>query len=293
MKDVRVGIAPMGWIHDDLRGWGPAFSGTQVMAQMAEAGYAGTEMSRAFPQDPTAVRAFLAEYHLVLAGANRWTNLTHERLHDEEMRLAFKHIDFCREAGALVANVAEGGKSLHWDIRGPRPTVAPLTDDEWVRLVLGLNNLGGYASSVGMTLCMHPHGGTPIETEDEIDRLLALTDNDTVGYCLDTGHIAYGGGDPVRVIRKWKQRIRHIHAKDIRTEVLAQVRAGRQSFHEAVQMNLFCTPGAGSLDWEAIFAELSEYEGWLIVEAEQDPAVYHPFSVAQSARGFIRKVAGV
>lgn len=293
MRDVRVGIGPIGWVNDDLRGWGPPYSGTQVMAEMAEAGYEGSEMSYTYPQDPKALRALLSEYNLVLSGAYRWTNLVHERLYDEEMRAAFKHIDFCREAGALYANVAEGGKSLHWDAYGEADRVEPLTDDEWRRLTRGLNNLGGYANSTGMSLCVHPHGGTPVETEDEIDRLFSSTDPEVVGYCLDTGHIAYGGGDPVRVIRKWKSRIRYIHAKDIRTHVLKEVRENGHSFKQAVQMNVFCTPGAGSLDWEAIFAELKDYAGWLVVEAEQDPKVHHPFTVARDARQFIKQVTGV
>jgi len=291
----RVGIGPIGWVNDDIRGWGPGFTAEQVMSDMAALGYEGSEMSYVYPQEPASLRAALAAHGLVLAGAYRWTNFAHAEFLEEELALAREHVDFCRAAGAEYANLAEGGGSLHWDRRGTRSAVEPLSDEQWARVCRAFDAVGEYARERGITLCVHPHGGTAIESASEIEQLFASTDPGLVGYCLDTGHVAYGGGDPGEVTRLLAPRVRYVHLKDVREDVLARVRAEGLSFVEAVKANVFCTPGAGALDFDPVMSALKDagYAGWYIVEAEQDPAVHDPHEVSGAAREFLRERYGL
>jgi inosose dehydratase len=292
---VKVGIGPIGWVNDDIRGWGSDYSGERVMREMAELGYEGSEMSYKYPQDPLKLRAKLAEHGLELAGAYRWTNLIHADLFDEEMARTKEHIDFCKAAGAAYANVAEGGNSLHWDAHGTLERVEELSDEQWERLVTALDELGLYALRQGVRLSVHPHGGTAIETPAQLGHLFEMTDPESVGYCLDTGHILYGGGDPALLTQRWAGRVSYLHLKDVRGEVLARVRAEGLSFVEAVKAGVFCTPGAGVIDFDPVIAALREvgYSGWAVVEAEQDPAVHNPYEVSKRARAFFRDRYGL
>lgn len=290
-----IGIGPIGWVNDDIRGWGPGYSADRVMREMAELGYEGSEMSYTYPQDPLELKSKLAGHGLTLAGAYRWTNLIYDDLLEEEKAKTRAHIDFCRSAGSSYANIAEGGGSLHWDGRGPRSRVEELSDEAWERLAAALDELGLYALRQGVRLSVHPHGGTAIETPAQIDRLFTLTDPEFIGYCLDTGHILYGGGDPGEVTRRWAERVSYVHLKDVRGEVLQRVRAEGLSFVEAVKANVFCTPGAGVVDFDPVIESLQgvDYGGWYIVEAEQDPSVYDPFEVSGEARAFLRERYGL
>lgn len=293
--NVRVGVGPIGWVNDDLREWGAGTPAPQVMAEIARAGFAGTEMSYTFPKDPTQLKETLAGYNLVLAGAYRWVNFANPESFADEVEATKRHVDFCAAAGATVANVAEGTGSMHWDLHGERNQVEPLTEEGWKLVAEGLHAVGRYARERGIRLAIHPHAGTPIQYEDEIQRLFASTDPDLVGYCVDIGHIAYAGGDPLRVMRRHADRIIYVHAKDVRGDVLRQCHAEGLTFKQSIRRNCFCTPGAGSLDFDAIFGALAEagFSGWLVVEAEQDPAVHNAFEVSARAREFIRRVAGV
>lgn len=291
----RVGIGPIGWVNDDIRGWGPEYTAARVMSEMSELGYAASEMSYVYPQEPAALRAALAEHGLVLAGAYRWTNFAHAEFLEDELAAARAHVDFCRAAGAGFANLAEGGGSLHWDRRGRLGAVEPLSDEQWGRVCSALNEVGAYAREHGVALCVHPHGGTAIEKPAEIERLFASTDPPLVGYCLDTGHIAYGGGDPGATARRFAARVGYVHLKDVRADVLARVKREGLSFVEAVKANVFCTPGAGALAFDPVIGALegAGYAGWYIVEAEQDPAAHDPYAVSGAARAFLRERYGL
>ncbi len=290
---VRIGVGPIGWVNDDLREWGADTPTSQVLAEMAAAGFAGTEMSYRFPADPQAARGELAACGLVLAGAYRWCNLASPdpALRAAEIAATRSHIAFCAAAGATAAVVAEGTGSLHWDRGGPRAAVVPLDGPGWRRLAEGLAELTAAAAAQGVRLCFHPHGGTPVETEDDIDRLCRESD---VALCPDTGHIRYGGGDPARVMRRHAGRVAYVHAKDVRGAVLAQARRQGLTFFEAVRRNVFCTPGAGDIDFAAVLAPLAAaaYTGWVIVEAEQDPALHPALPASREARAYLGKVVG-
>ncbi|NDD28648.1 MAG: myo-inosose-2 dehydratase [Proteobacteria bacterium] len=292
MPYIRLGIGPIGWANDDLRGWGPDITGDQIMAEMAATGYSGSEMSYLYPQTPEALEDALNEHRLVLAAAYHWTNLTHEGRLDGELRRAREHVDFCADAGAKFALFAEGGGSLHWDADGPRSTIRPFNDAAWARLASALNELGAHARDRGITACVHPHAGTALERQPEVERLLSLTSPSLVHWCLDTGHAALAETDTLGMIRAHANRIRYVHLKDVRADVAQRVRAEKPAFTEAIRWNVFGAPGQGSLDFNAIIGALLEndYEGWLIVEADQDPNTHPAFDVARNARAFLEQI---
>lgn len=290
-----LGVGPIGWVNDDLRDWGAERSGEEVMAEIAGLGLNGTEMSYRFPQDPAELKAALAGHGLVLSAAYRWANLASEQFHDEELELARQHVDFCHAAGARFATFAEGTGSQHWDRRGPAQQVTQLDEKGWERLLSGLHRTGEYARSLGVRVTVHPHGGTAIETAEHTDRLLSSLDPDLAGWCLDTGHVLYGGADPVELSRRWAHRVDYVHLKDVRAEVLQQARAAGWDFATAVRNNIFCTPGAGLIDFRPVIAALRDvgYSGWYIIEAEQDPARFDARTVTADALRYLDRELGL
>lgn len=292
---VSVGIGPIGWANDDLRDWGAGTPAGRILDEIAAAGYAGTEMSYTFPREPAGLRAELGRRGLTLAAAYRWVNFTAPQQAESQLAAARAHVDFCAAAGARAAVIAEAGGSLHWDAAGSRATVKTLDARGWGLLVEGLHTLGRYARERGIRLCVHPHGGTAIEGEPEIDRLMAETDPELVWLCPDSGHIVYGGGDPAAVVRRHARRVGHVHLKDVRPTSLRRARAGGAPFFEALRADVFCTPGAGCIDFAPLLSALADadYSGWLVVEADQNPVAHPPLQVASAARAFLREVAGV
>jgi inosose dehydratase len=171
-----------------------------------------------------------------------------------------------------------------------------MNDAEWARLLDGLNRLGKIAlEEYGIALTYHHHMGTVIQTEEETDRFLAGTDPRYVNLLYDTGHFAFAGFDPLAMVKKYVGRIKHVHLKDVRPEVLKRVHAEDMSFLAAVRAGAFTVPGDGCIDFEPIFKVLEDagYEGWMLVEAEQDPAIANPFEYALKGRKYIREKTGL
>lgn len=290
MSRNLLGVGPIGWVNDDLRDWGADRDGQEVMSEIAAIGFDGTEMSYRFPSEPGELKESLAGHGLVLAAAYRWTNFTVPEFTARELDLARQHVDFCKAAGAEFATLAEGGGSQHWDARGQRDTVERLSEARWELLVNSLHEVGSYARSQGIRLTIHPHGGTAVETPEEIDRLMTALDPELVGYCYDSGHVLYGGGDPGAVARRWARRIDYVHVKDVRYRVLEKARTEEWDFATAVRNNIFCTPGAGMIDFDPVITALkgADYGGWYVIEAEQDPAVHDARTVSEKAFRFLK-----
>ena len=290
MSRNLLGVGPIGWVNDDLRDWGADRQGEDVLREIAGIGFDGTEMSYRFPSDPAELKATLASHGLVLAAAYRWTNFTVPEFRAEEIGLARQHVDFCKAAGAKFATLAEGGGSQHWDRRGQRDEVERLSEARWDLLTDALHEVGAYAHEQGIRLTVHPHGGTAIESPEEIDRLLTALDPRLVAYCYDSGHVRYGGGDPGAVARPRARRIDYVHLKDVRYRVLERARSQEWDFATSVRNNIFCTPGAGMIDFDPIMNSLkgASYEGWHVIEAEQDPAVYDAKTVSERAFRFLK-----
>ena len=276
---IRYGTNPIAWSNDDDQTLGSDISLETCLQEAARIGFAGIEKGHKFPADATAMKATLEAHGLALVSG--WYSLALLSRSVEAERLAIQpHLDLLSALGCGVCIVCETSNAIHGDDGKPvngRP-VLPL--DQWPDFARKVEAIAELCHSQGLKLVYHPHMGTIVETEEEIDLLMQHSGPHT-HLLLDTGHILFGGGDPVSVATKYIRRTAHIHAKNVRPEIMRQVRQEGLSFLEGVRRGVFTVPGdlEGSVDFEPVLRVAAEqkYDGWLVIEAEQDPAVRNPF----------------
>lgn len=294
-KQIQLAIAPIAWTNDDMPELGSENTFEQCISEMALAGFTGTEIGNKYPKDPEVLEQYLNIRGLKVASA--WFSAFLTTKPFEETAEAFKaHRDFLHAMGAKVIVVAEQGHSIQGIMTAPVFDDKPVfTDEEWKKLAEGLEKLGDLAHEKDMEIVYHHHMGTGVQTTEEIDRLMEMTDPDKVILLFDTGHLVFSGENPIAVYNRHQDRIKHIHFKDIRQETAEEVEKEKDSFLNGVKKGVFTVPGDGMIDftpiWTAIHA--SDYEGWIVVEAEQDPAKANPFEYAVKARSYIREVTGL
>ncbi len=295
MADIKLGIAPIGWTNDDMPDLGKENTFEQCISEMALAGFTGCEVGGRFPRDLPVLKKALWLRGMSIASAWFSAYLT-TKPYEEVAKAFIKHRDFLHALGAKVIVVAEQGNSIQGkqDIPVFQGKLYN-TDEEWNKLFSGLNKLGDLALEKGMELVYHHHMGTGIQTEAEIDKLMKHTDPSKVFLLYDTGHLVCSGEDYVKILCKYLPRIKHIHLKDIRENVRQRVIKGKMSFLDGVRAGLFTVPGDGNIDFAPVFdiVNNSDYKGWYIVEAEQDPAKANPLEYAIMARKFIKKNTGL
>lgn len=291
---VKVGIAPIGWTNDDMPDLGKENTFEQCVSEMALAGYSGCEIGNKYPKDKEVLKKALGLRGLTIC--NQWFSAFLISKPFEETANAFsKQLDFLKYEGADVIGVSEQSYSIQGKDQPIFEGKYVMNDHEWDLLCSGLNRLGKIAKEKGMKLTFHHHMGTVVQNEDEIDRLMAHTDPDLVYLLFDSGHLSFDGIDPVRVLKKYVGRVGHVHLKDLRNSVVSESKAKHLSFLDGVRKGTFTVPGDGDVDFKPIFNILGQYgyEGWIVVEAEQDPAKANPFEYALKARKYIREQAGI
>lgn len=292
---VKLAIAPIGWTNDDLPDLGGENTFEQCVSEMALAGFKGSEIGNKYPEDPAVLKHYLDVRGLQIC--NAWFSSLFTSEPFEVTREAFiKHRDRLNALGAKIIGASEQGNSIQGkplNIFGADKPV--YTKDQWKAVAEGYNALGRLAKDVGMTLTIHHHMGTGIQTAEEIDTLMELTDKELVFLLFDSGHLTFAGIDPMPVLKKYVHRIRHVHLKDVRLPVRAQAEKEGWSFLKAVREGVFTVPGDGDVDFLPIFEVLDKqgYEGWVVVEAEQDPAKANPFEYAVKARRYINEKTGL
>lgn len=280
----RIAAAPITWGVCEIPDWGEVPGVDEVLDQIAAAGFTGTELGPDgfLPGDAAELGRVLGARGLDLVGA--YCPLDYR----EAAAVARSHafgLDLARRLAAngcrtLVA--ADSGDDRRGAVAGRVGARDGLGPDQWARLADGLAALARACAPLGVRVAFHPHAGTYVETEAEIDEVMARTPADLVGLCLDTGHVAYGGGDAVAVARRHAARIRHVHVKDAGAAVLAGVRATGVSYPESVGRGAFVPVGEGVVDFAGLAAVLREagYDGWYVLEhdirrgapwPEQDP----------------------
>lgn len=289
---ISLGIAPIAWTNDDMPELGAENSFEQCISEMALSGFTGTEIGNKYPRDPEILKSYLQPRGLNVASAWFSSFLTTKPYAETEQAF-IQHRDFLHAMGAKVIVVSEQGHSVQGQIDTPVFDRKPVfTDEEWNKLTTGLEQLGILAREKDMRIVYHHHMGTGVQTTAEIERLMDNTDPEKVSLLFDTGHLVFSGEDPVAIYNKYKDRIFHIHFKDIRAAVLQQLKEEKWSFLQGVKNGVFTVPGDGMIDFRPIWEQISVsgYEGWIVVEAEQDPAKANPFLHAVKARNYIREV---
>lgn len=295
MSTIKLGICPIGWTNDDMPDLGKENTFQQCVSEMALAGFTGCELGGRFPKDINELKKALELRGLSVASA--WFSAFLTTKPYEETAAAFvQHRDFLHDLGAKVIVVSEQGNSIQGQLETPLFDKKPHnTEEEWKLVVEGLNKLGALAAEKDMKLVYHHHMGTGIQTTEEIDRMMAETDPNLVFLLFDTGHLFVSGEDYIAVLKKYIDRIKHVHLKDVRPEILKRVHEEKLSFLDGVRMGMFTVPGDGCIDFKPVYDILKEnnYDGWTMVEAEQDPALANPLEYAIKARKYIHEVSGL
>ena len=278
---VRIGINPITWTNDDDPALGGDTPLETALAEMEEAGYAGTELGGKYPRQSAVLGPILARHGLALVGG-WWDGRILEREVEAEFDALLPHLTLHRDLGAKYVVYADTSRGRHGAIWAPISEHPKLADDEWAAYGRKVTALAEKMADFGVGLAFHHHMGTIVETDGEVDRLMATT-GPAVGLLFDSGHSAFAGGDPVALARRHVGRIVHVHCKDVRPAVLARARATDMSFMAAILAGIFTVPGDGSIDYPAILKPLADagYDGWLVVEAEQDPRKAHPLTYAK------------
>lgn len=288
-KNIRYACAPIAWTNDDMPELGSENSFEQCISEMALAGYEGTEIGNKYPRNPEVLKSYLEPRGLSVASA--WISLYLTSEPYEVTAEAFiKHRDFLYEMGTKVIVVSEQGNSIQGKLDKALFREKPIfTEEEWHLLIEGLEKLGELAHEKGMEVVYHHHMGTGIQTTEEIDKLMERTTKDNVSLLFDTGHLVISGEDPIEIFNKHVNRIKHIHFKDVRPEVKEAVDKENQCFLDGVRKGMFTVPGDGVIDFEPILNLIyqSDYSGWIVVEAEQDPSVANPFIYAKKAKEYM------
>lgn len=293
---VKLGIAPIAWTNDDLPDLGGENTFEQCVSEMALAGFTGSEVGNKYPKDPGILKKALQLRGVEIC--NQWFSSFLISKPFEEVEKEFRaQLSFLKAMGAKIIGASEQSYSVQGQQETPVFGQKYVMDDkEWELLCSGLDRLGKIAKEeYGISLAFHHHMGTVVQNPDEVKRMMDNTNPEYVSLLFDTGHFAYCGADPLEMVKTYADRIRHVHLKDIRPEVVQKVKDNGLSFLEGVRMGAFTIPGDGCIDFDPIFEVLEKagYEGYMVVEAEQDPAKANPFEYALKARGFIREKTGL
>ncbi|AXG46948.1 myo-inosose-2 dehydratase [Photorhabdus laumondii] len=288
---VQLGINPLTWTNDDLPTLGADTPLETCLTEGRQAGFTGFELGNKFPRQANVLGPILAAHNLVLV-SGWYSGELLTRSVAEEIKAVQSHLTLLRELGANVMVFAEVTNCIHGDQNKPVHLRPQFPANRWQEYGEKLTEFARYTQEQGVQIAYHHHMGTVIETEKDVDHLMENT-GDEVGLLLDTGHLTFAGADPLAVAERWAKRINHVHCKDIRPDVLNDIKNRKTSFLDAVLNGVFTVPGDGCVDYPAIFQVLKKqnYKGWLVVEAEQDPAVAHPLTYATMGYNNLRKFA--
>jgi inosose dehydratase len=277
---VRIGINPITWTNDDVPELGGDTPLETCLAETAQAGYRGTELGGKFPRRSDELAPILAAHGLELV-SGWYDGRILDREVDEEFDAILPHLTLLRDLGARLVVYADTSRGRHDAIHAPISQRPRLADDEWRAYGRKLTGLAERFADFGVGMAFHHHMGTIVETDAEVDRLMGAT-GEAVGLLFDSGHCLFSGGDPHALLERHVGRVVHVHCKDVRKPVLERARATDMSFMAAVLDGIFTVPGDGSVDFLALLGPLAArgYDGWLVVEAEQDPAKAHPLTYA-------------
>ena len=293
-EKVYLACAPIAWTNDDLPDLGAENTFEQCVSEMALAGFTGSEIGNKYPKDVETLKHKLDVRGMRIC--NAWfSSLLLSEGYDATIEAFIKHRDFLHALGAKVIGASEQGNSIQGkdvSIFGEKPVY---TDEQWELIRKGFNKMGELAKEKGMYFTVHHHMGTGVQTAEEIDKLMEITDPDLVYLLFDTGHLSFSGEDVLGVLKKYVNRVKHVHLKSIRKDVIEDAKVKGYSFLDSVRAGSFTVPGDGDFDFTPVFDILdgAGYEGWVVVEAEQDPAKANPYEYAVLARNYIREKTGL
>ncbi|MEM0978534.1 MAG: myo-inosose-2 dehydratase [Pseudomonadota bacterium] len=287
---VKIGISPIAWQNDDLPDLTAAYTMRQALQEARQIGYIGVERGQRMPQDTDGLRVYLEQYDIALCGG--WcsgASLTNDLI--REMEQVKAQVQQFIDLNAPCVVYAECSNTVQGNPRvavSDRPT---LSRDDIREYAQRISELAKWMDGLGMPMAYHHHMGTVIESEDDVNWLMEYSSSE-VRLCFDTGHLLFGGGDIMATMDRWGDRIHHVHFKDIRPDVVKDVRESGKSFLDAVIDGAFTVPGDGCIDFQGVatFLKGMDYAGWIVVEAEQDPAKAPPYEYSEMGYSHIVEV---
>ena len=293
---VKLGIAPIAWTNDDMPDLGSENTFEQCVSEMALAGFTGSEVGNKYPKDPAVLKPALDLRGVEIC--NQWfSSFLITQPFEEVEKACREQLAFLQAMGSKIIGFSEQSHSVQGQMDTPVfGHKYVMNDEEWKLLCDGLNKLGKIAKEeYGISLTYHHHMGTVVQSDEETQRLMDGTDPEYVSLLFDSGHFAYAGEDPIAMVKKYIGRIKHVHLKDIRPDVVQKVKDEDLSFLKGVRLGAFTIPGDGCIDFDSIFKVLedADYSGYMVVEAEQDPAIANPLKYAIQARKYIAEKTGL
>ena len=288
---IKLGIAPIAWSNDDMPELGGETTLEQCLSEASKAGFTGIESGGKFPKNSKELIPKLEKENLQLCSG--WYGATLlKNTPKEEFELMREQMDLFKDCKSPCMVFAEVTNSVQGDPKTPLSKKPKLSEDEWKLLIPRINEISKMMIDENMPLAYHHHMGTVIETEDETRRLIEST-SDSVKLLIDTGHMLFAGGNSINLTEDFMERIIHVHCKDIRKDVLEKSLKNDSTFRQAFLDGAFTVPGDGCIDYKPFLTVLKNrnYEGWLVVEAEQDPAKANPFEYAKIGYNYLSKTA--
>ena len=288
---IKLGVAPIAWSNDDMPELGGETTLEQCLSEASRAGFTGIESGGKFPKNSKELLPKLEKENLQLCSGWYGASLL-KNTPKEEFKLMREQMNLFKDCKSPCMVFAEVTKSIQGDPNIPLSRKPKLTDDEWKLLISRINEIGKMMLDENMPLAYHHHMGTVIETESETRRLIEST-NDDVKLLVDTGHMLFAGGNSIKLTEDFIERIIHVHCKDIRKDVLEKSLKNDSTFRQAFLDGAFTVPGDGCINYKPFLTILKNknYEGWLVVEAEQDPAKANPFEYAKIGYNYLSKTA--
>ena len=288
---IKLGIAPIAWSNDDMPELGGETTLEQCLSEASRAGFIGIESGGKFPKNSKELIPKLEKENLQLCSG--WYGATLlKNPPKEEFKLMREQMDLFKDCKSPCMVFAEVTNSVQGDPKTPLSKKPKLSEDEWKLLISRINEISKMMIDENLPLAYHHHMGTVIETEDETRRLIEST-SDSVKLLIDTGHMLFAGGNSIKLTEDFMERIIHVHCKDIRKNVLEKSLKNDSTFRQAFLDGAFTVPGDGCIDYKPFLTVLKNrnYEGWLVVEAEQDPAKANPFEYAKIGYDYLSKTA--
>ncbi|MFZ1681254.1 MAG: myo-inosose-2 dehydratase [Rhizobiaceae bacterium] len=281
---IRIGISPIAWQNDDLPDLTAAYTMEQALREAREIGYTGVERGQRMPHDTEGLRKYLETYDIALCGGWCSGNLLVNDVETEKQAVRQQVEQFVALSSPCIV-YAECSNTVQGQIGTPVNGRPKLDRADIAAYGAKLTELAMWMADQGMPMAYHHHMGSIIESEEDVNRLMQSSGPD-VHLCFDTGHLLFGGGDVMATLRRWSDRVHHVHFKDIRPDIVADVRRNDRSFLDAVIAGAFTVPGDGCIDFQSVADHLKavDYAGWIVVEAEQDPAKAPPYDY--SKRGY-------
>lgn len=288
---IRWGVSPIAWANDDMPELGGDTPLESILADIRDVGFEGVELGGKFPRDPAMLKPLLALYGIDLIGGWYSGSLLVQEA-DAEIQALQPHLSLLKAMGSAVFVFAETSNAVHGDRTVPLTGAPRLDAGGWTTFGERLTTVADYIRAQGLKFAYHHHLGTVVETAADVDAFIAHT-GPSVGLTLDTGHAALGGVNALAIIRDHPERVVHVHCKDVRWATFTRVRKTGASFLDGVLAGMFTVPGDGGIDYAEVMSALKamNYSGWIVIEAEQDPALADPRTYAEIGLGTLRSRA--